>query len=514
MRRLLLLVLTTCAAFAAAPAEAAWQRASSKHFIIYSDEKPNDLRWFAERLERFDSAVRNVRDMGDPTIGDGNRLTVFVVRNAEEVQKLIRDSTGYVRGFYLPRASGSVAFVPRQSGSGSEWDLDADTVFFHEYAHHLMMQDLNSPAPAWLVEGFAEFMSTASFERDGSVGLGLPAKHRAYSLVGGFKLPIETILSGSMQKRGTEEQSSLYARGWLLAHYLTFEPSRRGQLEKYLDGIAKGVDPVQSARAAFGDLRQLDRELDRYLERPRLPIIKVSGNVLKTGPIDVQPLSPGGAAVIRLLAQSKRGVNKQAAEPLAGRVRAVEAKYLGDKLVELTLAEAELDAGHADAAEAAADRALKADPKSTEAMIDKGRAVAARAEKLEGPARHDAFEDARRLFIAANKLDTEDPEPLMMFYRTYLMEHVRPTENAVAALHYASELAPQDKGLRMTSGARYLADGQLKVARRALLPIAYDPHGGTLATVASAMIDKIDHGDAKGALAGAAPQPADDSTPN
>ena len=81
-RKLLLLALTSLTALAASPAHAAWQRASSKHFIIYSDENPNDLRWFADRLERFDSAVRNVRAMSDPTIGDGNRLTVFVVRDA------------------------------------------------------------------------------------------------------------------------------------------------------------------------------------------------------------------------------------------------------------------------------------------------------------------------------------------------------------------------------------------------------------------------------------------------
>ncbi|HEX7931160.1 MAG TPA: hypothetical protein VF470_09685, partial [Sphingomicrobium sp.] len=105
---------------------AAWLRAGSTHFIIYADENPAQLRAFAEKLERFDNAVRHVRNMDDPPIGDGNRLTVFVVRSDGEVQKLIHDKTGDVRGFYIPRASGSVAFVPRKSGSGSEWDLDAD----------------------------------------------------------------------------------------------------------------------------------------------------------------------------------------------------------------------------------------------------------------------------------------------------------------------------------------------------------------------------------------------------
>ena len=112
--------------------EAAWQRASSAHFVIYADENPAELGSFAQKLEKFDKAVRIVRKMDDPAVGDGNRLTVFVVRSDGDVQRLIHDKTGFIRGFYIPRASGSVAFVPRRSGNGSEWDLDADTVFFHE----------------------------------------------------------------------------------------------------------------------------------------------------------------------------------------------------------------------------------------------------------------------------------------------------------------------------------------------------------------------------------------------
>jgi hypothetical protein len=49
----------------------------------------------------------------------------------------------------------------------------------------------------------------------------------------------------------------------------------------------------------------------------------------------------------------------------------------------------------------------------------------------------------RPYLIAANKLDTEDPEPLYEFYRTFLSEGSA-DRNALAALHYASDLAPQD----------------------------------------------------------------------
>jgi len=89
----------------------------------------------------------------------------------------------------------------------------------------------------------------------------------------------------------------------------------------------------------------------------------------------------------------------------------------------------------------------------------------------------------------------------MDFYEAYVREGRKPTDNAIAALHYASDLAPQDLGLRMNSALAYLNDGKVKDARQALIPIAYDPHAGSIAKVAHGMMDHIDAGDAKGALA-------------
>jgi hypothetical protein len=248
----------------AAPAQAEWYQASSQHFLIYSEQKPDKLRQFAEELERFDKAVRYVRGMSDQPVSKGNRLTIFELSDAGKVQKLAGDRTGFIEGFYKGSASGSVAFTTRanphenrytETGSiishTSQWDMRDDTVLLHEYSHHLMMQDLQTPYPEWLVEGFAEFMSTARFERDGSVGIGLPANHRYAGLMYGQQLPLETILSGKYDKITVEQWESIYGKGWLLAHYLTFEPSRQGQLAAYLSALARGVDSLEAARQSF-----------------------------------------------------------------------------------------------------------------------------------------------------------------------------------------------------------------------------------------------------------------------
>ena len=75
----------------------------------------------------------------------------------------------------------------------------------------------------------------------------------------------------------------------------------------------------------------------------------------------------------------------------------------------------------------------------------------------------------------------------------------RPTANSIAALHYASDLAPQDLGLRMQSAYQHLRDGKLAQARKTLAPVAFNPHGGSIAGAARSAMDRIDAGDGKGA---------------
>ena len=100
----------------------------------------------------------------------------------------------------------------------------------------------------------------------------------------------------------------------------------------------------------------------------------------------------------------------------------------------------------------------------------------AAADKMTGEARDEAFRTVRRLFIAANGIDTEDPEPLYEYYLTYMHEGIRPSENAISALHYASDLAPQDVGVRMNSAIAYLIQGIFLMEGRSMT----DQDGATL----------------------------------
>lgn len=494
------LVWAALAFASAGPAHAAWNEASSKHFIVYADLNPRVLSDFSSRLERFDQAARLLLKMDDPPVGDGNRLCVYVLPTDTGVQKLAGDTSGFIAGFYTGRATGSLAFIAKRNGHGDE--VGAEGVLYHEYAHHLMMQQLDHPYPEWYVEGFAEYLSAPIFEHDGSVGIGAPPQ-RDWSLLAERSLPTSEVLGegyGDITRLAKEQRQLLYERGWLLVHYLFMEPTRQGQLARYLAAVANGTPALKAAQDAFGDLGRLEQELNRYRNSSSLKYFKIKAASITPPRVDIRPLSPGGAQAILLRGKLKLGRSPEETAVIAEQARAIEAQFAGDPLVENTLSLAELKTEHASAAEAAADRALKSDPHNTEAMILKADAIVQRAKDSDGEKRKSLFDEARGIYIAANKLDTENPEPLYQFYESFLREGVRPTDNAIAALHYASDLAPQDLNVRMNSAIAYLNQGKPNEARSTLTVVAYSPHGGDASETARRMIADLDSGKAKEAL--------------
>jgi hypothetical protein len=261
----------------AAPASAEWLQATSRHFIIYSDTDAAELKALATRLELFDGAIRRVYGAGDPDEVAANPLTLYVLRDMTAVQKLCRCTD--VAGFYLPRASGAVAFTPRRGDGTDPLSLKPQTVLFHEYAHHFLLGNTEMAFPAWYSEGYAELVATANVQPD-AVEFGYAANHRSYGLHASSQLPLARLFAPPPRMTDLEVDQ-LYGRGWLLTHYLTFNRERTGQLGRYLRAFAAGKPPLAAATEAFGDLKTLDRELARYM-RGKLTGLRIPASMLPT----------------------------------------------------------------------------------------------------------------------------------------------------------------------------------------------------------------------------------------
>ncbi|WP_019831990.1 hypothetical protein [Sphingomonas sp. PR090111-T3T-6A] len=513
MRKSFMGMLLGAAAALGTPAHAAWYEASTDHFIIDANSSEVRIRDFARKLELFDAQLRALYGVQDDPSRRSNRIRLFAADTATIVRMCGSSCSSETRGFYKPRAGGSVIFTSTLTTVSNQdsYDLDAQEVLLHEYSHHFMFSNFPAAYPMWFTEGFAEFNANVRFYPDGSMLMGRPANYRAYGLFSHNPIPIRELLDPPPRDlRDSATVDGIYGRGWLLVHYLMTNKDRRGQLEAYLAELGKGKSSIDAATIAFGDLRKLDKALNDYLSNNHFVEIRMPPPV-KEPVIDVKPLSPGAAAMMPVHMRSTNGISPQEATALLPDAEKRAAPYPNDPRVQVELAEAEYDAGNDDAADAAADRALAADPNERTAMLYKGRVTIRRA--LKGNVTDaKAWSEARGWYARANHADPEAALPLMLYYESYLAQKVRAPDLAVQGLRKAVSLAPEDPRLHFLLAGRMLADGDVATARKLLAPIAYSAHNLPGAGAARTVIDLIDSGkigEAKAAMANDKPAESD-----
>lgn len=489
MRRLL---LAFCLLLVGTPALAGWKEARTRHFILYSEQPEAELRQYAERLERFDHAVRKVRAMADPVLTDGGRLTVYVLGRASDVEALVPRAAG----FYLSRDGRSFAVVSSEQEASAGGRESPQEIFFHEYAHHLMLGDMKVAMPPWLIEGSAEFYSTAIVDPDGAVRFGAPPQRHATVLLRDLGFSVRHLIENARLER-VSDRASIYAKGWLLTHYLTFTQERSGQLTRYLEALGQGTEPLAAGEQAFGNLRALDGMLDAYARSRTFQLARVEPGLRPE--VAIRPLRAGEAAMLRTRLLVDRAGSRISRQSVAAEARRIAGDHGDDAAVLATLARAELWAGNHEAAIAAATRALALEPANVAALLAKGQAMMAAARAPGATADWPAI---RRLFIRANRADTENAEPLWAFYRSFAAAGQEPGADAVQGLFYAHALAPQSRGIRFAAVRELLKRGDLAGARKAFGPIVYDPHMNlTRRPLLGVAMQRIAAGDAPGALA-------------
>jgi len=488
-----ILALAACAGLAA-PAAAQWHKAESENFVIYSDSSASDIREFSQRLERFHVAMTLLTGFKPAVPSPSNRVTVYAVGSDRTLRKLYGNAGSNVAGFYIPRAGGSVAFVPNVRLRGNQTDFTL-IVLLHEYAHHFTISANPYPMPRWMAEGMAEFFAAAKFAPDGGMDIGLPANHRSGELVFGDKMPLREVLDYDRVAMGRSRPDTFYGQSWLLFHYLFFNPERRPQYRDYVTRFMRGTPNIEAAEAAFGDLFKLELELRAYQRQRTLPAKRYSAEVLPIGPITVTPLSEGMAAMMDVMLQSRRGVSREQALALLPEARAVAARYPEDAGVLAALAEAEYDAGNDAAAIAAADGAMARDPAQLNAYVQKGFALFRMAQEADD--REAAFTAAMQPFEALNAIEADHPLPLIYYFRSFTESGRALDDKARAALRRASELAPFDQELRFNLALMEIGDRQHSQARSTLAPLAADPHGsgrGQAAKALMALLEKTPDG--------------------
>lgn len=504
MRLAIAVLLSTVAL--ATPAQADWWEARTDHFIVYSESSAANAKEFAEKMERLDMSLRSLQNMKlSAATSDSRKLTVFRFGEIEDIDVLATGGRGRagIAGFYIPNLGGSVSFTPAKSdsrdtssllgarGVSEKTKLDPQQVLFHEYTHHFMFQHFTAAYPSWYVEGFAETAATIDLKPDGSFHLGNPPQYRSEALFSSMlNVSAERLLASTNKPTG-EDQYGWYTIGWLLNHYLTFEPSRQGQLKQYLRAINAGTKPAEAARQAFGDLDKLNREITKY-KSGKLPGINVKIANFSPPSVEMRKLSPDEEAIMDVRIRSKRGVDRKLAPGVARDARAVAQKYPNSFAVQLALAEAELDLSDFEAAnlvhaEAAANRAVALKPDSVEAMMLVGRALLER-----GKTDKARLAEARKWFAKAYEEDPDHPGPLYYNYLTYYEAGGPIPESALIGLEKAYDYALYDPQIKLVLARQLLAEKKGDLARSIIMPYAIAPHEGKAAKKMREVVDLIE----------------------
>jgi hypothetical protein len=451
-----------------------WIKVKSAHFELYSAGSPEAATKLSNDLERFDYLVRQL--FGVPDDPNAMPLPIYLFANKAAVGAMAKSST--TAGWFSHAEEGRF-IVSHREVAGSDLELGAQTTLFHEYAHFLMFRNFRTAYPAWYVEGFAEYLSTVEFDSQGRFDLGRPARHRAWSLAQD-DMPLVDVLAGK-QGRNVD---LFYGKSWLLVHFLSTNAGRKGQLAQYLELVAGGMSPEDAGTRAFGDLKKLDRELDRYM-RGSIQFSRSAAALPLSRPPVIERLSPVDAAIVPLHVMrfvDTRGqealdelrkiaiANPQSASAAYELARAAlgVAEETDDSLAEMTLRQE---------VEKYADLALKLAPDMPRALLLKGEIEMHRLEKLavHSPAQWAA---TRTWIKRAAEKSPYDAFAQWQLYQSYSEEGSEIPGAARYALRRALELAPDSSNIRSAYAWDLAGLGRFDEAIAQAMILANDPHAG------------------------------------
>lgn len=466
-RTALLLCFLLTAVTAATAKEQTWLQISTSHFVVVSNAGEKPARHVADQLERMRSVFHSTFPKLE--VDPGAPIVVLAVRDQKDFRTL--EPQAYLTKGSLDLA-GIFMRVPDKNYILLRLDVGGEHPYetiYHEYTH-LIYSKSEEWMPLWLTEGLAEFFQTADID-DKEVRLGEPSVENIYLLRQSTLLPIATLFTVDRTSPYYHEQnkgSIFYAEAWALTHYLWMRDhhDRTQHLSTYADMLSQKVDPVTAATQAFGDLRQLQVELQRYVGQGSFTYIKrPNDNDLDSAAFKVEPLKPTQADAVRadFMAYNDRGDD----------ARALDEQILkedpNNTLAHETMGYLEFRQGHRDEALKWYEQAVKLDSQSYLAHYYYA------AMSLNGaasdPARDDQVESSFRTCIKLNPAFAPAYDGLAVFFWT---RHKNLDEAHMLALN-AVTLEPANVAYRMNTANILMTAGRTKDAiavMRKTIPIA------------------------------------------
>jgi tetratricopeptide (TPR) repeat protein len=254
-----------------------WIQVTSPHFVVATTRSEKQGRRIADQFER----MRSVFHAAFPKLNmdSGTPIIVLAVKDEKDFRALEPEA-------YLAKGSLKLGglFMRGADKNYVLMRLDAEgdhpyAVIYHEYTHFLIGKSADW-MPLWLNEGLAEFYeNTEIHEKEAS--LGEPSGENLRWLRENRLLPLATLFSvdrKSLYYHEEKKGSIFYAESWALTHYILINDfaQKTNRLGDYSALVAQKVDPVTAAGQVFGDLKQLESNLDRYIHGGAFRFLKMA----------------------------------------------------------------------------------------------------------------------------------------------------------------------------------------------------------------------------------------------
>ena len=291
--------------------EKPWVEVRSPNFVAYSDAGVANARRTLEAFEGmrsvFSAALPGLRvDLHKPVV-------VIVTEDQESMRRFLPQA---FEGKDPKRPAGTYFQGRERDYALLRLDLDAQTdqpfsVVFHEYTHAIVHNNFG-PLPTWLDEGIADFYGSTEI-RSKRVYMGrVPYRH--LTTARRSRMPLADLLRvthGSPEYKDGSKAGVFYAQSWTLVHLLFMDEEARklDLLGAYLRALGTHTDPLEVAKAGFGDLSEMERRLARYVARPAFSYLDLDLKVqLSDRDFPARPLEEADALALRaeVLARADR----------------------------------------------------------------------------------------------------------------------------------------------------------------------------------------------------------------
>lgn len=468
-------------------AQGRWSRIETPGFVIYASGSQDRARDVAADLEAFDALLR--RFTGAPAARSPTKLDVFLF-GRDEFQETFPGANDNIRGFYSAGVEQIAAYAIFRDG----WGLGAQEVLFHEYAHHFMYQYFNNAYPAWYVEGFAEFISTATIGSERIV-LGRSSEARAHTLFNGSWLPMEELITATTWQLDEDERAAYYAQAWLFTHYIVMQ-RKNAQFEAYVRALRRGQEPAAAFSAGFGVTpSDMQRELRAYLRGAPNALALTRPARVAPADIRVTRLPASADRLLPIAARVARDTVREADEQAVLRqVRTLVGAAPTDDFALRALARAEIAYGSPLSGRALLQPHVEAHPEDVEALYLVGRSYVQEAEAAEGAARAELLAQARRQFSRAYRSNENHVPSLYGYVDSYSGVGMDQDTyaNYLNVLLLARRLAPQVDAISLRAAEALIAAERRSEAIPILRALAYDPHGGGNAERAQQLLSEAE----------------------